>query len=1149
DGTFQSPGAWGVVWEDLTELEYADRELWRTIADILLFWCGEGVDGFRCDAGYMIPLPVWEYLTAKVRLQYPETLFFLEGLGGKLSTTETLLGPGGMNWAYSELFQTENREAMDRYLPYANNVSEQRGLLLHFAETHDNNRLAANGRTYAKMRTFLAALCAPNGAFGITNGVEWFAQEKVDVHGASCLNWGATPNLIEELRRLNALLACHPCFHPGTKMQLVHRQIGNAIALLRTNGNRSLLVLVNLDAAAKQTVAWRAEAFSPNSNSALDILGDASVNLRTDNDCSHRLLLEPGQALCLTTDADDSARVDRQLKEHLAHCGRVMRQRSHALAAAVHERLNPGQSISEGGVENLARSLMDSPATALRDVAGRHPGTGVVVWRAGTDQTRQVMVPADHFLLVLAAAPFRVRIFQDQAVLCHEHSLFAESAGTHFAVLMPPAPSDVFAECQLQLRCYKQNGVHPADGPILLLPSPERAAVRLSAPRGPTLENDLYAICANQLGAVAHVNGEWGRLDSVYDCLLGANLNPTVPVDRHIMLRRLRAWAVVRGYSTELNADSLQSFGQHPDGSVLWQFRFPAANGLYVTLHAHLRLCELRNRIELRFSRLPAEDERDLPDSAPVRLVLRPDLEDRICHGVTKAFDGPQQTWANAISEADGGFSFQPVPERALHVALPGGGFVSEPEWLYAVPHPVEASRGLEHLSDLFSPGYLHTELHGDEHADFSADNTTDQSAEHRLHVADETAGEPASPSPSLDASTTLRILEQSMDRFVVRRGEHRTVIAGYPWFLDWGRDTLICLRGLIAANRLDESRDILIQFARFEQDGTIPNMIRGDDASNRDTSDAPLWLFTALNDLLEADGNDEFLDADAGGRPIRKVLGAIGKNLLAGTPNGIAVDPKSGLVFSPAHFTWMDTNHPAGTPREGYPIEIQALWHAALDLLVRIGDTNADWGELRNQVRDAIPRLFFRPELGYFADCLHARPGTSATNAQADDHLRPNQLFALTLGAVDDRLLAHAALNACEELLVPGAIRSLANRAVQHQLPIQGPAGLLNEPTHPYWGRYEGDEDTRRKPAYHNGTAWTWPYPSYCEALAKWQGETARFTARSLLTAGVHLLNQGCIAQLPEIIDGDAPHTFRGCGAQAWSVTELYRVMKLLSQ
>lgn len=1176
DGTFRSPGAWGVTWEDLTELAYADRELWRMIAEVLLFWCGEGVDGFRCDAGYMVPVPVWEYLTSKVRLQYPETLFFLEGLGGKLSTTETLLGPGGMNWAYSELFQTADRDAMDRYLPYANAVSGQRGLLLHFAETHDNNRLAASGRAHAWMRTALAALCSPNGAFGITNGVEWFADEKVDVHGCPTLNWGARENMVNELRRLNALLATHACFHPGTELALVHQDGGNAIALRRSQADARLLVLVNLDASREQAVAWPADAFGADSHPPLDLLTETRVDIERRGRL-HQRTLQPAQVLCLTLNDEDAPPINRQLESPLAHSDRVIQQRLRALAAAVHERLQPGQPLTVPP-DSLVADLERSPADTLRSLTAGHPEAGVVRWTADADETREVMVPAGHFLLVTSGAPFRVRLLGGDQVLCQDHSVASSGTDGHFALLTPPAPDAEFARCRLEVRCYVRKEVKRAFGPILLLPPPGRAVVHVERQRAQALANDLYAVDANQRGAMVHVNGEWGRLDSVYDCLLGANLDPVVPVDRHVMLTRLRGWAVVRGYSTELNAESLHSFGQELDGTVVWHFRFPAADGLYASLYVRLRLCELRNRVEVQFSRLGAADAGDLADDVPLRLILRPDLEDRSCHGVTKASEGPEDAWPAAISPSEGGFTFQPAAERRVRVDLEGGEFVSEPEWLYAVPHPVEASRGLEHLSDLFSPGYLRLTLRGDqestlvaEHAEESALGPARDSSR-RQPAADEghagkmaTTPETLRPGEQSDGISVERaarntqhpsagqagvpeILERAMDRFVVRRGEHRTVIAGYPWFLDWGRDTLICLRGLIAAGRLAESRDILSQFARFEKNGTIPNMIRGNDASNRDTSDAPLWLFVALNDLLDAEGGGEFLDADVGGRAMRDVLSSIGRNLLDGTPNGIAVDPDSGLVFSPSHFTWMDTNHPPGTPREGYPIEIQALWHAALELLARVDDSGADWSGLREQVRASLARLFFRPELGYFADCLHAQPGTSAEHAEADDHLRPNQLFALTLGAVTEPAQAEAVLTACEELLVPGAIRSLADRPVTFPLPVRGPSGLLNNPDAPYWGRYEGDEDTRRKPAYHNGTAWTWPFPSYCEALALWQGDNARFTARSLLMSGVHLLNQGCIAQLPEIVDGDAPHTFRGCGAQAWGVTELYRVLRQLS-
>ena len=136
--------------------------------------------------------------------------------------------------------------------------------------------------------------------------------------------------------------------------------------------------------------------------------------------------------------------------------------------------------------------------------------------------------------------------------------------------------------------------------------------------------------------------------------------------------------------------------------------------------------------------------------------------------------------------------------------------------------------------------------------------------------------------------------------------------------------------------------------------------------------------------------------------------------------------------------------------------------------------------------------------------------------------------------------------------LLVPGALRSLAPLPAPEPLAIRGAGGsLLNDPVHPYWGRYEGDEDTRRKPAYHNGTAWVWLLPAFCEALARaWDFQPeAVAAARAYLGSLDGLLAEGCVGQLPEILDGDAPHAQRGCDAQAWSVTEALRVWLLLQE
>jgi len=191
DGAFASPGAWGVTWEDLVELRHRDVELWDAIAESLLVWCRRGVDGFRCDAGYKVPLPAWKYITARVRQEYPETLFFLEGLGGAWELTDALLAEGGMQWAYSELFQNYSALQVSGYLDHALRQNEHTGLLVHFSETHDNDRLARRGRVWSLLRNRLCALTSASGGFGFTCGVEWLAPERVNVHSSRGLAWAA----------------------------------------------------------------------------------------------------------------------------------------------------------------------------------------------------------------------------------------------------------------------------------------------------------------------------------------------------------------------------------------------------------------------------------------------------------------------------------------------------------------------------------------------------------------------------------------------------------------------------------------------------------------------------------------------------------------------------------------------------------------------------------------------------------------------------------------------------------------------------------------------------------------------------------------------------------------------------------------------
>jgi len=185
-----------------------------------------------------------------------------------------------------------------------------------------------------------------------------------------------------------------------------------------------------------------------------------------------------------------------------------------------------------------------------------------------------------------------------------------------------------------------------------------------------------------------------------------------------------------------------------------------------------------------------------------------------------------------------------------------------------------------------------------------------------------------------------------------------------------------------------------------------------------------------------------------------------------------------------------------------------------------------------------------------WFADVLQAPAGVAAGEAVPSDALRSNCLLPISLGLVSGERARRCVEAALRHLVVPGAVRSLAPLPVTPRLEVRARDGrLLNDPANPYYGRYEGDEDTQRKPAYHNGTAWTWTLPTFCEALIRaWEASPeAVAAAKSYLDSLARLLDEGCLGQIPEILDGDAPHTPRGCDAQAWGVTEALRVWSLL--
>ncbi|MDA8135821.1 MAG: glycogen debranching enzyme N-terminal domain-containing protein [Desulfobacteraceae bacterium] len=1155
DGRIEAPGAWGTVWADLTKLDYTNIDLWKYMADVFLLWCHRGVDGFRCDAGYMVPVEAWEYIVAKVRTEYPETLFFLEGLGGLISITRTLLSRANFNWAYSELFQNYTREEISRYLPLVHDISDTCGNLIHFAETHDNNRLAAVSKQYAKMRTALSALFSVCGGFGFANGVEWFATQKIDVHESSSLNWGDKVNQVDHIAKLNLILKHHPTFFAHTKLALIQKNQSECLVLLRHNEEyrKKLLILVNLDCTDPGEAIWSRSDAGIKEIFLVDLISGTTIKTEEEGD-RFVFRLAPGEVLALTPDPEDLNQLELSRREKSEAPERVYLQKLKARVLSIRTVFNGYGHVKNIDIEKEALEFAQRPAEFIRSLNKNSEECPVVEFQFERDLRRQLMVPPDFFLLITCKTGFRAEILDESRTsktsLGYEEGLPTPDKRGFFAVFHPFEIRNQHKEYSLILRVFEPDGTRVEKVFILSLAPFESLYMNASFARKEIVRTpSLKLLGTTAKGGMMRAAAWWGRLDSRYDAFLGANLDKTMPENRWMVLSRCRIWAIFQGYSRELLPDCLERFTFSYHNGGRWLFRVPTSEGKYYALELDLSIDHEENQVLLivRRSSSGKDSKFLLEDKKGITLVIRPDIEDRCFHDPVKAYTGPETNWPGAVTAYEKGFEFSLSNGKKLGVVLSRGEFHHEPEWYYMVHRSMEAERGLDPDSDLFSPGWFSVSCLGGDQVMlnvFVRENHEDpRQFDKPLDLLEELSFEKGIPLP--DA------VYKSLDAFIVSRGTEKTVVAGYPWFLDWGRDSLIFCRALIELGRVPEALSVLRLFGRFEDQGTLPNMICGKDAANIETSDAPLWFFACCKDLLEKEKSREFLNESLGNRSIREILISMAHSLITGTKTGVKADPETLLIYSPSHFTWMDTNFPAASPRQGYPVEIQALWYNALVLLSTIDDgPESGWKTKADLVRESIQNLFYLPAKGYFSDCLHTAGPVGAKNAVADDALRPNQLFLFTFDVIQDMKQVRTCVETCQELLVPGGIRSLADRRVEYPIPVYYHGRLLNDPHHPYWGEYKGDEDTKRKPAYHNGTAWTWPFPVFCEAWARAFGKNSHATCLAWLGSVLNLMRTGAAGYIPEILDGDYPHTPRGCDAQAWGSSEAARVMhKLLSK
>jgi predicted glycogen debranching enzyme len=380
----------------------------------------------------------------------------------------------------------------------------------------------------------------------------------------------------------------------------------------------------------------------------------------------------------------------------------------------------------------------------------------------------------------------------------------------------------------------------------------------------------------------------------------------------------------------------------------------------------------------------------------------------------------------------------------------------------------------------------------------------------------------------SVPMPNSIQQLVLAADQFVVKRPtpanpDGRSLIAGYHWFSDWGRDTMIALPGLtLATGRPEIAATILRTYAQFVDMGMIPN--RFPDQGERpeyNTVDATLWFFQAIRATHAATGDDELL------RDLFPVLQEIIKWHKRGTRHRIYMDEKDGLLFAGeegVQLTWMDAKVDdwVVTPRVGKPVEINALWYNALRLMAefarQLGEDGREYDALADKTAVGFQRFWYA-KMGYCYDVLDGPDGD-------DGSLRPNQLFALSLPY---------------PLLKPEQQRSIVDACARHLLTPHGLRSLSPDDAE-YKGHYGGDR-YKRDGAYHQGTVWGWLIGPFVSAHLRVYGDTAE--ARSYLYPLLHHLADHGVGSLSEIFDGDAPFTPRGCIAQAWSVAEVLRMWR----
>jgi len=506
------------------------------------------------------------------------------------------------------------------------------------------------------------------------------------------------------------------------------------------------------------------------------------------------------------------------------------------------------------------------------------------------------------------------------------------------------------------------------------------------------------------------------------------------------------------------------------------------------------------------------------------RMELRPFIAGRDYHRLVEV-NGAIRREAN---ESDGLLRLDPyagVP--AVYALVPGASFSPQGDWYLRFEYEQERLRGLEHHEDLFSHGVFTVALVAGGRIGVII-STTDPRGRDAIALLDAEARRRADLLHLAHAhDPAARALTLAADQFIVRRGDGHSIVAGYHWFTDWGRDAMIAMPGLcLATGRMAEAQSVLRTFARAVSQGMVPNRFPdGGGGPIYDGVDTSLWFFVAVWRYVKHGGDTAF---------VRDELLPVMRDMLQwhdrGTRHRIRID-EDGLLSAGEpglQLTWMDAKvgEWVVTPRRGKPVEINALWYSALRILGKLETTlgeAASGASLRRRAKQFRERFideFWDDSRGCLFDVVD--------EDRCDASIRPNQIFALSLPfPVLEGERAERVLQVVEWVLVtPRGLRSLA----------PGEPG--------YRASYTGDPASRDG-AYHQGTVWSWLLGPYVSALVRVRGEEGRAQARRVVDAFLPHIAEAGVGTVSEVFDAEPPHAPHGCIAQAWSVAELLRVLR----